>query len=216
MSITQYLFPLSKVSKLYPQKVSADLGTYQCVLLFTLYIRVYTSWTTCTISWEWAGILKLGYHNTSLTLPVWHPTGQTHKNVCFKVSRKFCKDQYIPVCTSDVKVHTNVDHIHTFISNQVLSPLTHTNLLLMLVRCLVGSFLPSKFLPQVFLTVMPPRRDLPRPNCHNFHLNLMNVAVSPASRVCTNHKETLTPVLLYLLGIAWVALPSRKQGVSTS
>ncbi len=46
---TQYLFPLSKVKKYYPQMDFGELSTYWYVLVHTRYILECAGWTTCTV-----------------------------------------------------------------------------------------------------------------------------------------------------------------------
>ncbi len=88
-------------------------GTYHYVLVCTLYILVYTSWTSCTFSVEGGSIVMLWYHHILVPPhPVSLCTGQRQRNVC---SFSFMKALFKPVlvCTRHVPVHMHTDHTHT-------------------------------------------------------------------------------------------------------
>ncbi len=93
---TQYHFPQSKVTKEYSQTVFGKPGTYQYVLVCTMYILVCTGGRTCTFSREKGSILMLEHHNILVTHTVSFTTGQSHIIVC---SQSFRKALYRPVHT---------------------------------------------------------------------------------------------------------------------
>jgi hypothetical protein len=107
-----------KWHKEHPQKyVFSKHGTYQYVRVFTWYILVCTSWTTCTFSREWESILMLGYYHILVPHTQYHFSRSKVKEMSLHtLSGKFGLDQYIQVFTSDRQVHTNTDHTHTSFS----------------------------------------------------------------------------------------------------
>ncbi len=149
-----------KLGKQHPQKYFSKHGIYWYVQVCTTYILVYTSWTTCTLSWERPYTCPT--HPVTVSLH----TGQTQRNVCSHsfmtaLFRLIHTCMYV-VCSSTY-AHRSRSH---FISNHhdALSPLRP---LLVSFRHLsdVLRAAAESCLSEVSSMVRPPRRGLTCPTC---------------------------------------------------